>query len=440
MVNKARKFVKWHYSGHNAYGELLSGVIEGSSVIFVKVKLRELGIEATTVEPCSKLSRMMLKKDNVRIDKKNLIMNKDAYDFFNDMLSSSNRNTKTKIKDKEIIVFIKQFLVLLQSGVPLLKSFDIIINSTNNKNFIIILYEIKSNIENGLSLSESFGAYPKVFDQLFINFLAIGENGGILEPLLIKYVEYKEKSITIKHKVKSAMMYPMIICIVAVFILGIVLGFVIPQFEEVFYSVGASLPIITVYVIRLSKIVSNYWWMLIVAVSIAIMMCNFLYKKRIRFRFFIDKYVLIVPIVGALIQKSLISRWCRVLSLLFVAGVPISSALTSIINVMNNYLYGVATLNIKNEVEAGNSLYKAMSLTGIFPDLVNQMVAVGEESGSLDNLLSSIADYYDNEVNVTIDMLLSLIEPVTIVCLGAVLGIIILAIYLPLFNLGNVVG
>lgn len=423
------------------HGELLSGLIDGASVAIVRVKLRESGINVITIKRYSKLLDFCFTMKS-KPYKQKISINKDDYSFLKNSQNHFKQNRKSinRIKEQEVITFIKQFLVLLQSGVPLLRSFDIVINSAKNRGLIVILQEVKSSIENGFSLSESFSIYPKIFDRLFINFLAIGESGGILEPLLIKYVEYREKSIAIKHKVKSAMVYPVVIAIAATFLLGVVLGFVIPQFEEVFQNVGATLPTITLWVIQLSRIVSNYWWVLVLVIFFTAFIFNFLYKKRFGFRFFIDKHVLMIPIFGGVIQKTLISRWSRTLSLLFAAGVPINYALNSIANVMNNYLYGVATLNIKREVESGSSLYQSMYMTGVFPSMVSQMIAVGEESGSLECLLLSIADYYDNEVNIAIDMLLSLIEPVTIICLGIILGIIIIAIYLPLFNLGNVVG
>ncbi|MDD3266130.1 MAG: type II secretion system F family protein [Burkholderiales bacterium] len=441
MLKNKPKVIKWKYSGCNMHGQLLSGVIESPSMVFVKVQLLELGIKVTTIERYSKLSEFSF-RSKIKIPNKNIVMRQDVYNFFKELQSirKQSKKIKTKIKEKEVIIFVKQFLVLLQSGVPLLRSFDIIINSTNNKGLVTILQDVKFSVGNGANLFDSFNVYTKVFDQLFLNFLAIGESGGVLEPLLIKYVEYKERTLAVKHKVKSAMVYPIVIILVAIFVLGIILGFIVPQFEEVFHSVGATLPTITLWIIILSKVILNYWWAFIVMPLFTVFGCTYLYNKNIRFRFFIDKYLLMVPIFGDLLQKTLISRWSRTLALLFAAGVPLNYALKSIAAMLNNYLYSIATLNIKQEIESGNSLYQSMLITALFPDMVNQMVAVGEESGSLDRLLSSIADYYDSESNTTVDTILSLIEPVTILCLGLILGIIIIAIYLPLFNLGNVLG
>ncbi|AUR53084.1 hypothetical protein CUN60_12560 [Aquella oligotrophica] len=256
----------------------------------------------------------------------------------------------------------------------------------------------------------------------------------------MRYVEYREKIDAIGRKVKAAMAYPVIVLVVSTVVLGIVLGFVVPQFQKIFSSVGAKLPTPTLIVIAASDAVIHYWWLFIAGGVGLFFLFRFMYRNFPRFRFFCDSSIFRVPLFGELAQKSLISRWTRTLSLLFAAGVPLNEALHSIALLVNNYLYGAATLNIQKDVESGSSLYGAMLVTDIFPSMVNQMIAVGEEAGSLEYLLQSIADYYDQEVEMVIETLLSLIEPATIVILGSVLGSIIIAIYLPLFNLGNVVG
>ncbi len=443
--------VNWEYTARNSHGELSVGLVMAATAVIARVKIRKLGLEPIEVKKKDafwSFGALGNKKPKEDSDEKNLkafseeLRPEDIHSLVSIQTTNkeNKKKLKKKIKDKEVTVFIKQFMVVIKSGVPLLKAFDIVINGIENKSFVEVLTDIRFGIENGLSLNESFGAYPKVFDPLFINFLGIGEQGGILEPLLEKYLEYKEKSDAVKRRVKSAMAYPVIVMIVACLVLAVILGFVVPQFEEVFSSVGATLPAPTLIVIALSKIVINFWWLVLLYIAGMIFAYKKAYAKVPRFRFFVDKFIFKVPLFGELASKTLVSRWTRTLSLLFAAGVPLNSALKSIAFLVDNYFYGAATLNVQKDVEAGTSLYGAMESTGVFPIMVNQMVAVGEESGSLEFLLRSIADYYDQETEMVIETILSLIEPMTIVFLGVVLGAIIVAIYLPLFHLGDVVG
>lgn len=454
MAIKNKELV-WHYEGRSKSGEIVTGTIEATTAVIARVKLRKLAIEPLVVKVKSKWSFLTLSLGG---DDKHSSVSKNERklgDFVKSVrpdeihalsYGQSNRDSedkkkvKRKIKDKEITVFIKQFTVVIRSGVPLLRAFDIVINGVENKNFYQVLSDIKFGVENGLSLYESFSAYPKVFDPLFINFLAIGEQGGILESLLERYIEYKEKSDAVRRRVKSAMAYPIIVLVVACLVLSVILGFVVPQFQAVFESVNATLPAPTLIVIALSHAVIDYWWLGILMIVGLIIGIKYMYRNIPNFRFFMDSFVFRVPLFGDLTQKTLISRWTRTLSLLFAAGVPLNNALRSIAFLVDNYLYGVATLNIQHDVESGISLSQSMESTGVFPAMVNQMVAVGEEAGSLESLLKSIADYYDQELEMVIETILSLIEPLTIVFLGVILGAIIVAIYLPLFHLGDVVG
>lgn len=442
----------WIYEGRNKNGEIISGSIQAATAVIARVKLRKMNIEPIDVRAKAGFFSLSVgnRKPKTKESSKERTLNSFSKSvkpdeihsvFQNQGKAQENKKTvKKKIKDKEITVFIKQFMVVIKSGVPLLKAFDIVINGIENKNFHAVLSDIKFGVENGLSLSESFGSYPKVFDPLFINFLGIGEQGGILEPLLARYIEYKEKSDAVKRRVKSAMAYPIIVLIVATLVLCVILGFVVPQFQAVFESVGAKLPAPTLLVIALSDAVIGYWWLMLLYVIGMIFAFKYAYKSVPKFRFFVDSFIFRVPLFGDLAQKTLISRWTRTLSLLFAAGVPLNNALRSIAFLVDNYLYGAATLNIQRDVESGISLYQSMESTSIFPTMVNQMVAVGEEAGSLEFLLSSIAEYYDQEIEMVIETILSMIEPLTIVFLGVVLGAIIVAIYLPLFHLGDVVG
>jgi type IV pilus assembly protein PilC len=445
--------LSWFYEGRTKNGDLVTGTVEAETAIIARVKLRKRDIIPFSVKRRSSLSFLndilaQFKFKASTQEKKlslfaKLARSKEIHELANkDTPAADKEKKKVKkpVKDKEITVFIKQFVVVIKSGVPLLKAFDIVIRGQENKKFYEILEDIKFGVENGLSLSESFGTYPMVFDALFIKFLSIGEKGGILETLLTRYIEYKEKIDAVKRKVKSAMAYPVIVVIVSTIVLAIVLGFVVPQFQKIFEGMGAKLPAPTLIVVAVSHFITGFWWLIIAIIVGTIFAFKSAYRGIPRFRFFIDSAIFKVPLFGELAQKTLISRWTRTLSLLFSAGVPLNDALRSIALLVDNYLYGAATLNIQKDVESGSSLYNAMLTTDIFPNMVNQMVAVGEEAGSLDFLLQSIADYYDQEIEMVIETLLSLIEPATIVILGGVLGSIIIAIYLPLFHLGDVVG
>ena len=453
FFNNDEKELSWLYEGRTKTGDLVRGTVEAPTAIIARVKLRKREITPISIKAQSSFSLFTNIFANLRSKSSNthekrvslftgLARSREIHNLVQgkDKESKNKKKAKSPVKDKEITIFIKQFVVVIKAGVPLLRAFDIVINGQENRKFVLILQDIKFGVENGLSLSESFGSYPKVFDPLFINFLAIGEQGGILETLLTRYLEYKEKVDAIKRRVKSAMAYPIIVVIVCCLVLSVILGFVVPQFQKIFESMNAKLPAPTLIVIALSDIIVHYWWLVIVCIVGMVYAFKYTYRSIPRFRFFIDSAIFRVPLFGDLAQKTLISRWTRTLSLLFAAGVPLNGALHSIAMLVDNYLFGAATLNIQKDIEGGSSLYNSMQATNIFPNMVTQMVAVGEEAGSLDFLLKSIADYYDQEIEMVIEAILAMIEPATIVILGAVLGSIIVAIYLPLFHLGDVVG
>ncbi|MEN9947101.1 MAG: hypothetical protein RLZZ293_1487 [Pseudomonadota bacterium] len=452
MLKINEKNQNWLYEGRSKNGDIVSGNIDAPTAIIARVKLRKRDITPTLVKLNSK--NTLLNKFLAQFKPKPIVHEKKL-NFFANLArakeihaltkytpknAQEKKKSKSPVKQREITVFIKQFVVVIKSGVPLLKAFDIVIRGQENRKFMEVLQDIKFGIENGLSLSESFGTYPKIFDGLFLNFLAIGEQGGILDVLLIRYIEYKEKSEAVGRKVKSAMAYPVIVVLVSMLVLAVVLGYVVPQFQKIFEGMNAKLPGPTLVVIAMSHIIIHYWWVVLATLGAMVYSFRLSYQRLSKFRFFIDSFIFKIPLFGDLAQKTLLSRWTRTLSLLFSAGVPLNEALRSIALLVDNYLYGSATLTIQKNVESGSSLYSAMTNAEIFPMMVNQMVAVGEEAGSLDSLLQSIADYYDQEIDMVIEALLSMIEPATIVLLGGVLGSIIVAIYLPLFNLGDVVG
>ena len=436
---------KWFYEGNSITGEIVTGEIKATSAVIAQISLKSRGIIVVKIEALQKkndfLSFIKRQPKHDENNDNNAINKIDITKLEMPVLHGAiTINTKSPAKKKEIYVFIRQFAVIIKSGIPLIKALDIVIKGQENKKFADVLTNIKTNIESGISLTNSFAMYPRMFDALFINFLSIGEKGGVLDTLLERYVEYVDKVNAIKRKIKSALSYPTIVSIVACIVTGVVLGFVVPSFEKVFSSFGAKLPAATILVINLSKIVSSYWWVFILFVVTFVYCFRRFFKSSPYFRYKTELFILRVPLFGSLIRKSVISRWSRTLALLFAAGIPLNDSLKSIAIALNNYVYGSATLIIQRNIENGMTLCAALESTKTFPSMVIQMVSVGEESGRLEMLLSAIADYYDQDIDLTIEILLSLIEPATIVILGVLLGGIIIAIYLPIFNLGNVVG
>ncbi len=435
----------WAYEGHSKTGEIVSGEIKANSMLMAQVELRSRTISIIKIQAMQKdntfwgLIKQIGKSENRKI---NYLLDKvDVKKLeISSKVESEKLSKKAPATKKEVYVFIRQFAVVIKSGIPLIKAFDIVIRGQENKKFANVLTEIKYSLESGVSLTNSFASYPRVFDSLFINFLAIGEQGGVLDVLLERYVEYIDKVNAVKRKIKSALSYPIIVLIIACIVIGIVLGFVVPSFEKIFANFGAKLPSATLFVIYISKLVASYWWMFLLISICMVFVFKILFKTYPVFRYKTESIILRIPLFGDLIRKSIISRWSRTLALLFSAGVPLNDSLESIAIALNNYVYGAATLVIQKNIENGMTLSAALDDTQVFPSMVNQMVSVGEESGKLELLLNSVADYYDQDVDLTIDILLSLIEPITIVILGAILGGIIVAIYLPIFNLGNVVG
>ena len=449
-MNSQKKPVQiiWYYKGQNNCGQSVSGTVDASTLLLARAKLRKLGLIPQTIKrysfwrhsyQISSQANSLEKSLNEASKLNNL---KEFHSLLNKQHATRGASAKIRkpLAEKELTIFIKQLLIVIRSGVPLLRAFELAIACQKNKKFVIILKGVKFGIEGGLSLSEAFATYPKVFDFLFIKFVSLGEKAGILDVLLARYVEYKEGTEAVKRKIKAAMTYPLIILLISMVVLIIVLGFIVPAFQKIFISMGVKLPMVTVMVINLSGIIINYWWLFIILLVIIYFMAQFAYQKIILVRFFSDSYLLRLPLFGQLVQKNLLARWARTLALLFAAGIPLNEGLTSVALLLNNYYYGVASLKVQKEIESGSSLYSAMLISKVFPDLLNQMIAVGEEAGSLDYLLHSVADYYDQDVKLAIETLLSLLEPLAIIFLGMVLGSIIVAIYMPLFNLGNVIG
>jgi type IV pilus assembly protein PilC len=344
-----------------------------------------------------------------------------------------------KITEKDLALFTRQLSTMLRAGVPLMQSFDIISRGHSNPSMSRLLMDIRSDVETGTSLSQAFRKYPLYFDPLFCNLVAAGEQAGILETLLDRLATYKEKTLALKGKIKKALFYPVMIILVAILITAIIMYFVIPSFKQVFTSFGADLPLPTLMVIAISDFVVAHWyWMLFGSLG-AMYFGYQAWKRSPSFQRLVDRYVLRIPVIGEVLQKASVARWARTLSTTFAAGVPLVDALDSVGPASGNAVYRDATKQVQAEVNVGMSLAQSMQNTGVFPNMAVQMTGIGEESGALDSMLSKVADYYEREVDETVDALASLIEPVIMVVLGVIIGGIVVAIYLPIFKLGQVV-
>lgn len=344
------------------------------------------------------------------------------------------------ITEKDIALFTRQLATMMKAGVPLLQSFDIVGKGNSNAAVAKLLLDIKTEVETGSSLNQAFRKYPLYFDALFCNLVQAGEQAGILESLLDRLATYKEKILGIKKKIKGALFYPISVLVVAFIVVAVIMIFVIPQFKSVFAGFGADLPAPTMVVITISEVFVAYWWAIFGGIGGAVYGFMETWKRSTAMQIFMDRLSLKLPVFGDLLIKSAIARWTRTLSTMFAAGVPLVEALDSVAGAAGNYVYKVATKQIQAEVSTGNSLTAAMQNADIFPSMVIQMVAIGEESGQLDSMLSKVADFFDEEVDNSVDALSSLMEPMIMVVLGGLIGGIIIAMYLPIFKLGSVVG
>ena len=346
---------------------------------------------------------------------------------------------KKKIQPKDIAIFTRQLATMLGAGVPLVQSFEIIGRGHENPSMQELILTIKGDIEGGNTLASSLGKHPLYFDDLSCNLVEAGEHAGILESLLDKIATYKEKTEALKSKIKKAMFYPVAVIVVAFIVTAILLIFVVPTFQELFASFGAELPAFTMMVIHLSEFMQSWWWAVFGGIGLGVY--GFLEgKKRSRkFRQSLDRLILKVPVVGDIITKATIARFTRTLSTMFAAGVPLVEAMDSVAGATGNIIYEDATYQMRDQVATGQQLQLAMGQTGLFPNMVVQMVAIGEESGSLDSMLGKVADFYEQEVDDAVDGLSSLLEPLIMAVLGVLIGGLIIAMYLPIFKLGAVV-
>jgi len=396
------KELNFSWEGKNKQGKVVRGEIKAASEAVASAGLRRQGITVTK-----------LKKQ---------------------------KSSSAKVSDKDITLFSRQLATMVKSGVPLLQSFDIVGKGTNNPGLAKLLFDIKSDVETGSNLATAFRKYPQYFDALFCNLVEAGEQAGILDTLLDRLATYKEKIQAIKSKIKGALFYPISILIVAFVITAVIMIFVVPAFKGVFASFGGELPAPTLVVIAISDYFVANWYIIFGAIYAAIYGAAQAFKRSRVVQIAADRYFLKVPVFGDLIRKSSIARWTRTLSTMFAAGVPLVDALDSVGGAAGNYVYTLATLKIQSEVSTGSSLTVAMENSGVFPPMVTQMVAIGEESGQLDSMLGKTADFFEAEVDEAVETLSSLMEPIIMVFLGGLIGGLVVAMYLPIFKLGSVVG
>ena len=343
------------------------------------------------------------------------------------------------IKPRDIAIFTRQLATMMKAGVPLLQSFDIVGRGNAKESVTKLLNDVRADVETGTSLSAAFRKYPLHFSALYCNLVEAGETAGILEALLDRLAVYMEKTEAIKSKIKSALMYPISVVVVAFVVVAVIMIFVIPAFKSVFSSFGADLPAPTLLVIAISEFFVAYWWLIFGGIGGGLYFFFQAWQRNEKVQRFMDRALLKVPVFGVLIEKSCIARWTRTLSTMFAAGVPLVEALDSVGGASGNSKYADATDKIQQEVSSGTSLTNAMTNANLFPTMVLQMCAIGEESGSVDHMLGKAADFYEAEVDEMVAGLSSLMEPIIIVFLGSLIGGIVVAMYLPIFKLGQVV-
>ena len=343
------------------------------------------------------------------------------------------------IKQKDIAVFTRQLATMMKAGVPLIQSFDIVARGATNPKLTRLLNDIRGDVETGTSLSAAFRKHPLYFDALYCNLVEAGEAGGILEALLDRLAVYQEKTMAIKNKIKSALIYPVAVLVVAFVVLAVIMIFVIPAFKEVFSSFGADLPAPTLVVIAMSEFFVRYWYLIFGVLGFGIYFFVQSWRRSVRMQKAMDRLLLRVPVFGDLVNKSAIARWTRTLSTMFAAGVPLVEALDSVGGASGNAVFAEATEQIQKDVATGSALTTSMQTTGVFPTMVIQMCAIGEESGALDQMLGKAAEFYEDEVDEAVKGLSSLMEPFIIVILGTLIGGIVVSMYLPIFKLGQVV-
>lgn len=399
---KEVKEVSFLWEGKDKNGKQLKGEMRAAGTVVVTSSLRRQGIRVTKVKEVSQFGG--------------------------------------KVTDKDITLFTRQLATMMKSGVPLLQAFDIVGKGHSNRALSKLLMDIKTDVETGSNLADAFRKYPLYFDNLFCNLVGAGEAAGILDTLLDRLATYKEKIQAIKGKIKSALFYPLSIIVVAFVITAVMMIFVIPSFKDLFDNFGADLPAPTLFIMTISDFFVDYWWAIFGCLGGSIYAFLYTWKRSVALQRIMDRMMLKLPVFGEVIRKATIARWSRTLSTMFAAGVPLVESLDSVAGACGNYIYFEATKKIQIDVSVGNTLTSSMVNTELFPNMVIQMVAIGEEAGSLDAMLSKIADFFEAEVDDAVEALSSLMEPLIMVVLGTLIGGMVVAMYLPIFKMGMAVG
>ena len=406
MEKNKDMLLTFHYEGINKSGQKMIGDIQARSLAIAKADLRKQGI----------IPNKVVKKRKPFFDRKN-----------------------KKITSGDITVFSRQLATMIESGIPLVQAFDIVAKGQTNKRLKDLIETIKTDVETGLTLSESLIKHPAYFNELFCNLVDAGEKSGSLDIMLAKVATYKEKIETIKKKIKKALTYPIAVMVVALIVTAGLLIFVVPQFESLFKGFGADLPALTQGVVNMSKFFQSYWYYIFGALGGAVYAFVYAKNHSLNFAENLDRVLLKFPVIGPILEKASIARFTRTLSITFAAGLPLVEALKSVAGATGNIIYSKATEVIREEVATGQQMNVAMENTYLFPNMVIQMVAIGEESGALEKMLSKVADFYEEDVDNAVDALSSLLEPIIMSILGILVGGLVIAMYLPIFKLGSAV-
>jgi type IV pilus assembly protein PilC len=410
MADKTKKQDIFTWQGTDKKGGKKKGEMPGQNISMVKAELRKQGINPLKVNKKGKA------------------------------LFGGGGPKGKKITPKDISIFARQMAVMMSSGVPIVQSFEIMGKGADNPNLRNLIFAIKSDVEGGATIADAFKKHPKYFDDLTCSLIHAGEQAGILESLLDKIATYKEKTEALKSKIKKALFYPTAVLVMAFIVTAILLIFVIPQFESMFAGFGADLPALTAYVVKLSKFFQAQWYLIFGGIGAAIYGIGQLNLRSRKFRETVQRLSLRAPVIGNLLTKAALARFARTLSTMFAAGVPLVEAMDSVAGAVGNVVYRDAVLKMRDEISTGTSITNSMLEVSVFPNMVIQMTSIGEEAGSIDTMLGKIADFYEQEVDDAVDALTSLLEPLIMAVLGVVVGGLVIAMYLPIFKMGSVVG
>ena len=403
---QSKKFFAFKWDGVNRKGQKVSGEMQGENPNQVKAELRKQGV---TVSKVRRKSESILSKYS------------------------------GAIKPMDIAMVSRQITTMLAAGVPLVQTLQLLSRSHEKNKMRELLAEVCADVENGTPLSQSLRKHPRYFDELYCDLVEAGEQSGALEQIYDRIATYKEKAEALKSKIKKALFYPAMVILVAIVVTCILLLFVVPQFEDIFKSFGAELPAFTQLVINISRFLQHSWWVFFGGVAIAVFLFVRAHRKSQAVRDRTDKFMLSIPVIGMILDKACLARFARTLATTFAAGIPLVEALVSAAGASGNAVYRKAVMSVRNEVMAGMQMHIAMRTVAVFPDIVTQMVMIGEESGSIDDMLSKIAGIFEQQVDDAVDALSSLIEPFIMVVLGVLVGGLVVAMYLPIFKLGSVI-